>query len=71
MGPIRMFLSMGSPPHFASSKASLIRRYVRQAVEPLPPLEEDPLWELVGMDQGQPDDSMSIDDVVYGPRREG
>ena len=47
------------------SKAALIRRYVARELKPLPPLHEDPLWELVGMDEGQPDDSISVDDVVY------
>ncbi len=50
------------------SKAALIRRYVRERVTPLPPLEEDPLWEIVGMLEGAPHDSRSIDDVVYGPK---
>ena len=53
-----------------TSKAALIRRYVRERVNPLPPIEEDPLWEIVGMDEGSPDDSMSVNDVVYGPKRE-
>jgi len=53
------------------SKAALIRRFVRERLRPLPPLEEDPLWELVGMDKGSPDDSMSVNDVVYGPKRAG
>lgn len=48
-----------------TSKAALIRRYVARELKPLPPIEEDPLWELVGMDKGQPDDSASVDDVVY------
>ncbi len=51
-----------------TSKAALIRRYVRERLRPLPPIEEDPLWDLVGMDEGRPDDSSSVDDVVYGPR---
>lgn len=51
------------------SKAALIRRYVRNELRSLPSIEEDPLWELVGMIQGTPDDSASIDDVVYGPKR--
>jgi hypothetical protein len=51
-----------------TSKAALIRRYVRERVKPLPPIREDPLWELVGMDEGHPDDSASVDDVVYGPK---
>jgi hypothetical protein len=48
------------------SKAALVRRYVRAHVEPLPPLHEDPLWEIVGMVQGEPNDSQRIDEVVYG-----
>ena len=27
------------------SKAALIRRYVRDRLRPLPPIEEDPLWD--------------------------
>ena len=50
------------------SKAALIRRYVGERLRPLPPLERDPLWEIVGMDKGSPDDSMSVNDVVYGPK---
>ena len=50
------------------SKAALIRRYVGERLRPLPPLEKDPLWEIVGMDKGSPDDSMSVNDVVYGPK---
>ena len=49
------------------SKAELIRRYVRERVKPLPPLHEDPLWEFVGMAEGTPDDSRSVDDILYGP----
>jgi predicted transcriptional regulator len=48
-----------------TSKAALIRRYVREQVKPLPPIEEDALWEHIGMSEGNPDDSMSVDDVVY------
>ena len=49
------------------SKAALIRRYVRERVTPLPPLEEDPLWEIVGMigDDGEP--VPDIDEFLYGP----
>jgi hypothetical protein len=47
------------------SKAALIRRYVRERLEPLPPLEEDPLWEMVGMVEGGPDDSQRVDEIVY------
>jgi hypothetical protein len=47
-----------------TSKAALIRRFVRERVRPLPPIEEDPLWEMVGADDFDPG-SESIDDVVY------
>jgi len=46
-----------------TSKAALIRRFVRQHVEQLPPLEEDPLWQMVGAIDVEPAD---IDEVVYG-----
>ena len=45
-----------------TSKAALIRRFVREKVTPLPPLEEDPLWQMVGADDVEPAD---IDEVVY------
>lgn len=49
-----------------TSKAALIRRYVGERLRPLPPIEEDPLWGLVGSIQdGAADDSSSIDEVVY------
>ena len=44
------------------SKAALIRQYVRERLEPLPPLESDPLWRMVGTDDFEPE---AIDDVVY------
>jgi hypothetical protein len=52
-----------------ASKAALIRRYVRERVKPVPSIQDDPLWELVGMVEGSPDDSASVDEVVYGPKR--
>jgi Ribbon-helix-helix protein, copG family len=48
-----------------TSKAALIRRYVRAQVRPLPPFDEDPLWDFVGKSEGRPSDSKSVDDVVY------
>ena len=48
-----------------TSKAALIRRYVRERVKPLPPLEDDPLFEWIGAGEGAPGDSASVDDVVY------
>lgn len=46
-----------------TSKAALIRRYVRERLKPLPPLEQDPLWQMVGADDFEPADD--IDVVVY------
>ncbi len=46
-----------------TSKAALIRRFVRENVKPFPPIEEDPIWEMVGADSFEPAD---VDDVVYG-----
>jgi hypothetical protein len=49
-----------------TSKAALIRRYVRERLhsKPLPPIEEDPLWELVGDVDVDPVDD--IDEFLYG-----
>jgi hypothetical protein len=44
------------------SKAALIRRFVRTALQPLPALDDDPLWAMVGADAFEP---APIDDVVY------
>jgi hypothetical protein len=49
------------------SKAALIRRYVGERLRPLPPLEEDPLWEIIGI-AGDADPVDDIDAVIYGPR---
>lgn len=46
-----------------TSKAALIRRFVRERVRPLPPIEEDSLWEMVGADDFEP---APVDEVVYG-----
>ena len=53
----RMALAEGT------SKAALIRRFVREKVKPLPPLEEDPLWQMVGADIDV--EPANVDDVVY------
>jgi len=45
------------------SKAAVIRRLVREGLLPLPPIEEDPLWQMIGVDDYDTDES--IDDVVY------
>lgn len=44
------------------SKAALIRRFVRNALQPLPALDDDPLWAMVGVDAFESD---PVDDVVY------
>jgi len=54
-----------------TSKAALIRRYVRDRLrpEPLPPIEEDPLWKFVGADR----DAEPVEDIdafLYGPTDE-
>ncbi len=45
------------------SKAALIRRCVRPCLRPLPPLAQDPLLEMCGVDSYEP---APVDDVVYG-----
>ncbi|MGH7821111.1 MAG: CopG family transcriptional regulator [Candidatus Binatia bacterium] len=45
-----------------TSKAALIRRFVRERIRPLPPLSADPIWRMVGVDDYEP---APIDDIVY------
>lgn len=52
------------------SKAEVIRRCVRERVKPLPPIEDDPLFKLFGTVEGDPDSSMTINEVVYGLNRD-
>ena len=44
------------------SKAALVRRFVRDGLQPLPPLQEDPLFQMIGVDDVEP---MDVDSVVY------
>jgi hypothetical protein len=44
------------------SKAALLRRAARRLVEPLPPLEQDPLTQMAGADAFDP---APVDEVVY------
>ena len=53
------------------SKAALIRRYVEERLRLRPVLADDPIWGLVGLVKGNPDDSVNVDKVVYGPRQSG
>lgn len=52
------------------SKAELLRRFAQAQLIDLPPLDEDPPWQLVGADDRSDDDRriVEIDDVVYGRR---
>ena len=45
-----------------TSKAALIRLYVRERLKPLPPLSADPIGRMAGADDFEP---AAIDDVVY------
>ena len=50
------------------SKAEVIRRCVREQIRPLPPIEEDPLYKLFKEGgESDPNDTRSIDEIVYGP----
>jgi predicted DNA-binding protein len=44
------------------SKAALIREFVREKIQPLPPLSADPLARMVGADNFEP---AAIDGIVY------
>ena len=48
-----------------TSKGALIRQFVRERLKPLPPIEEDAIWDIVGMGEGAPDSSLTVDDIVY------
>ena len=45
-----------------TSKAALIRRFVRERIRPLPPLSADPLFRMAGADDFDP---APVDDAVY------
>lgn|GEM_PF-6643703 len=36
------------------SKAAIVRDSLSQTLRRLPPLEEDPLWAMIGIDDGEP-----------------
>ena len=48
------------------SKAEVIRRCVREEIQPLPALEDDPFFKLCGSVSSSPSDTRTIDEVVYG-----
>jgi hypothetical protein len=45
-----------------TSKAALIRRFVRERIRPLPPLSADPIGRMAGVDDFEP---LPVHDVVY------
>lgn len=47
-----------------------MRESLARDFTPLTPSEEDPIWELVGMFEGDPDGSLSVNEVIYGWRDE-
>jgi hypothetical protein len=50
------------------SKAEVIRRCVREEIQPLPPIEDDPLFKMfLSPVSSAPGDDRTIDEVVYGP----
>lgn len=50
------------------SKAEVIRRCVREEIQPLPAIEDDPLFKMFkSPGSSEPGDNRSIDEVVYGP----
>jgi len=54
------------------SKAEVIRRCVREEIQPLPSLEDDPLYKLFKspVEGGDPNSSMTVNEVVYGLSRD-
>jgi hypothetical protein len=48
------------------SKAEVIRRCVRHEIQPLPAMEDDPFFKLCGSVSSDPNDTRTIDEVVYG-----
>jgi hypothetical protein len=49
------------------SKAEIVRRCIRERAEPIPAVAEDPVLGLFGIvEGGEPGDSATIDEVVYG-----
>jgi hypothetical protein len=46
-----------------TSKSALVRRYVREGLEGLPDLGDDPIWRMAGVDDYEP---APVDEVVYG-----
>jgi hypothetical protein len=47
------------------SKAALVRQLVADKLLPVAAIEDDPLWAFVGADEGAPEYSGSVHEVVY------
>jgi metal-responsive CopG/Arc/MetJ family transcriptional regulator len=48
------------------SKAEIVRRCLRAEIEPLPPLEEDPIFGIIGAFSGPgADDAENHDEIIY------
>lgn len=51
------------------SKAEVVRRCLREGIEPLPGLDDDPLIKLFGTARGGgPNDARDHDEILYGGR---
>lgn len=51
------------------SKAEVVRRCLRAGIEPLPPLDADPFFKLIGKFEGSgAGDAENHDEIIYGPR---
>lgn len=53
------------------SKAEVVRRCLRDGIEPVPPLEEDPIFDIIGAFGGADEstnDAENHDDVIYDPK---
>lgn len=49
------------------SKAEIVRRCIRDRAQPIPDVAADPVLGLFGtVETGDPGDSASVDDIVYG-----
>lgn len=49
------------------SKAALVRRYVRENLGQPDDRKKGSIWDIVGMaESGRPDDSLRVNEVVYG-----
>jgi len=51
------------------SKAEIVRRCLREGIDPLPPLEEDSFFKLIGAFSGPGGNAAeNHDDIIYGPK---